>query len=239
MVATESQSTRARLLALGLGVTGVIAVIGSVAVLTPAVFDPQPQPTAETATLATVPVVTVGAPGANPQTRTEEPVAQVAPLVTPLSAGGLGVAVSGAVRSLARLGERIGEQLREDDSPLEIEVRLADGSPVRAHVLDFGHDDSPALLRLLITARAGGYDLATVEPDARSSVTVMTEQPITIQYRELDQLDPAVIMPGTAVIDADGRLLGLCEHDGEPPGSIRLVLVTEIAWRVSATTAPD
>jgi hypothetical protein len=66
-----------------------------------------------------------------------------------------------------------------------------------------------------------GPEVADHRPHDREVVTVMASPPIQVALADLDDVDVA---EGTAVVDADGRLVGLCSERGRGEG-VRLVEV--------------
>jgi hypothetical protein len=68
-----------------------------------------------------------------------------------------------------------------------------------------------------------GHDIAAFQPAGHEMVTVMASPPIVVAYDEVDTL---VVDEGTAVLDDDGQLVGLCSrnHEGE---NVRLIDISD------------
>ena len=147
--------------------------------------------------------------GGRPVATSPEPRAADVPLATGLADGGLAVLPSQAVMTL--LGER-GEESPRTDTPASIVVVLHDGSSTTATVVDAGDGAGLAVVRFDQDAnRATGFTVAPDMPADDEMVTVMTAEPIDIEMHRLDEVDPATaaVVDGTAVLDADGNLVGL------------------------------
>jgi hypothetical protein len=99
----------------------------------------------------------------------------------------------------------------------EIEVRLPSGDRAAAEVTADGGD---TLLVELLRPEPG-VELATARPTGRDIVTVLVDPPVTIPLDDLDRLDAE---EGTAVLDRDGRLVGLCSRGGD---GVRLLEVSD------------
>ena len=333
-MATETQSRQGRFIALGLGVTGMLAIVAAIALVTPSVLEPPLESASEIADLRTTPPITLEPGSAQPDrdntvaigtdrvdadanrtqsgAETAEPPASangsgdeasdrpidrsagdaqpgdagdppsigqtpsdpagatpgtadrpdqhadsdregdrpappvvdpvMAPLATPLAAGGLGVVAASAIRQVIALGAQIGDRIGNLDweLPFTIDIRLADGTITQADVLDPGGQDTPALIRLPDEMDVDGYRPSVAEPRPDDMVTVLAEDPIVLRFADVSGLDPSSIHRGTAIIDRQGRLLGLCEHaEAANASSIRIVMLNRVDFDVPVTMQPD
>ncbi len=335
-MAAETQSRQGRFIALGLGMTGMLAIVAAIVLVTPSVLEPSLDSASEIADLRTTPAITlepgsaqpdrdnptapaIGATEVDPDrsrnqsgAETGEPPPSVndpdhgasdqpidrsaggdqtgdagdtpsdqstptdpaettldrpdensatdderdgdrrapsvaadpamAPLATPLAAGGLGVVAASAIRQVMSLGAQIGDRLGNLDweLPFTIDIRLADGTITEADVLDPGGQDTPALIRLPAEMDVDGYRPSVAEPRPDDMVTVLAEDPIVLRFADLTDLDPSTIHRGTAIIDRQGRLLALCEHaEAANATSIHIVMLNRVDFGASATTRTD
>jgi hypothetical protein len=65
-----------------------------------------------------------------------------------------------------------------------------------------------------------GHEIASERPTSSEIVTVMNSPPVTIELAEIATLD---IDEGTAVLDSDGDLVGICTRRAN--GEVRLIEV--------------
>ncbi len=68
-----------------------------------------------------------------------------------------------------------------------------------------------------------GHEIARHRPHDREIVTVMSSPPITVAYGDVDGLE---VGEGTAVLDDDGALVGLCSRSDAGPG-VRLIELSD------------
>ena len=99
----------------------------------------------------------------------------------------------------------------------ELDVNLAGGRTRAARVV--GRAGETVLVELDVPEP--GVDLAHDRPERHEIVTVLAQPPVTIHLADLDDLDVA---EGTAVLDDDGDLVGLCSEDED---GTRLMAVSE------------
>lgn len=86
-----------------------------------------------------------------------------------------------------------------------IDVRLPSGRTTAGSIVTA----SDQAVVVALAAIEPGHDLAVDRPTAGQMVTVLTEPPVTIAYGEIGTLE---VGEGTAVIDDDGLLVGLCSR---------------------------
>ena len=98
-----------------------------------------------------------------------------------------------------------------------VDVRLPSGR-LSAGSIVIASDD--AVVVALATAEPG-HAIARHRPRAHDIVTVMASPPITVAFRDVPTL---AVEEGTAVLDDDGHLVGICSrHAGT--GEVRLIEV--------------
>lgn len=146
------------------------------------------------------------------------------PLATPVGTAGLAVVTS---RALERL---LGGSPPGSKEPMTVVVTLGDGRAARASVVDAGTEGGLAIVAINGPIATEGMSLAELLPDADELVTVLSDDPIVVQFGQLAQLDVA---DGTAVTNVDGELLGLCSDEARE----RFIPIDELL--VGATTPPD
>lgn len=146
------------------------------------------------------------------------------PLVVPISVAW----TSGESALLAVADAQMLRSMYVDLAPeTRIVVQLIDGPVVFAEVLDLGGDERPAILRLDPTPETiQGYVVAPDPPDAFDDITILIDDPVTMEFRFFVNIE---VPAGTAVIDEQGRLIGLGRVDD---GRTRLIVVG------SATSIP-
>lgn len=143
-----------------------------------------------------------------------EPGAAAAPLATLLDSGL-------AIVTMKSLGGH------EPGDP--VDVRLASGRTLEGEVLaTLGVAAVVAIESLLGGERA---HRVTEVPADDSIVTLMLATPVDVRLGELDTTDAP---EGTAVVDAAGRLIGLCTQG--PDGTTNLIPASEVAADVSTTS---
>lgn len=131
-------------------------------------------------------------------------------LATPIGSGTHAIALSTAI---------------PDPLAASIDVELPSGHETSATVI--ARDGAVVLVELDVAEQ--GHAVADRRPHDREIVTVLSSPPVTVAFADVHALDVA---DGTAVLDSDGELVGLCEDDHEASG-VRLV---EISPDVAATT---
>lgn len=107
-----------------------------------------------------------------------------------------------------------------------IQVRLPSGRRSAGSIVTASGD---AVVVALATAETG-HPVATSRPEHDDMVTVMAEPPITIAFDEVDSL---AVDEGTAVIDDDGHLVGICSRRERADG----VRVIEVSAELDAATS--
>lgn len=111
-----------------------------------------------------------------------------------------------------------------------VEVRLPSGDMREAHVTVHGGDT----VLVELTEAEPGVELADRRPLGHEIVTVLAEPPVTIVLDDLADID---VEEGTAVLDDDGDLVGLCSQDID--GDIHLVEVDPALADASDDTPDD
>jgi len=86
-----------------------------------------------------------------------------------------------------------------------IDVRLPSGRTTAGSIVMA----SDQAVVVALAAIEPGHDVAVVRPTADQMVTVLTDPPVTVAYGEVDTLE---VGEGTAVLDGDGLLVGLCSR---------------------------
>jgi hypothetical protein len=99
----------------------------------------------------------------------------------------------------------------------EIEVRLPSGRLAAGQVIE--KSGSTWLIELYDAE--SGHEIATDRPASSEIVTVMMSPPVTVVLADIGTLD---IGEGTAVLDRDGNLVGICTHR-KGDGKVRLIEV--------------
>ncbi len=140
--------------------------------------------------------------------------AALAALATPIGDGSLAVVTA---RSLA--GQRAGL----------VSLRLRSGATATGQIV--AQYDDKTLVAMEPTEY--GHRIARVSPKSHDMVTVMDDTPRVMPYSDVAHMD----MPeGTAIVDSDGELVGLCSRAAD--GSMYVVAVDELdeVTIVSSTT---
>ncbi len=88
-----------------------------------------------------------------------------------------------------------------------IDVRLPSGQLSAGSIITASDD---AVIVALATVEPG-HVIARHRPTSAEIVTVMATPPITVAY---DDVDTLAVEEGTAVLDGDGHLVGLCSRSG-------------------------
>ena len=154
--------------------------------------------------------------------------APTGPLAAEVGSGGLAVLPSRTVVGLlerngangnVRRGPRIDVVGRSDAAPWSgdtIVVTLHSGVSTLASVLDAGDGDGLAVVRVEGSnpERTAGFRVAANSPEPDGFVTVLGDEPITLAWEEMAGFDDATVPDGTAVVDADGELVGVYSDHG-------------------------
>lgn len=218
----------ARVFALTTGTLGLLAVAVLILTITPRHQD-APIAISATTTPATTPATIAPATraggdaalteaaGSRPAfavrgSVTAEAVSLQHALATPIGDGRLALATVDAL--IVDEGDRI-------------EVRLPSGRVGSARAITRAGDTWLIELHQAET----GHEIATTRPAGSEVVTVMESPPVKIALADIGTLD---IAEGTAVLDSDGDLVGLCSRR-RGDGEVRLIEVS--AELVGATSA--
>jgi hypothetical protein len=201
----EPQRRSTRLLTFAVGALGSLIVVMAMVALTP--WNVQ-APSSETAS---------GVPQDSLLARFAEELAPeiLHPIVVPIAQSGMAVALSTAVEAwLGESGAAGGTNNRSGELVAVI-VRLPDGAITEGMILDPGSETRLAVIR--IRQASAGIEIAPTPPDRNDLVTVLATEPITVTFDRLGSLTslPRHDPGGFMVIDEDGRLVGLCRHDGD------------------------
>lgn len=181
------RSTRA--FALATGSLGLVALGVFVLVMTP---SRDGTPIAVSATTTAVVSDTDDGSAAPTVAAVRRPVADVttAALATPIGDGDYAVVVRTTL---------------DRSSAGRVDVVLPSGRTVSGAIVDENADT--ALVHLSINEP--GHRIAERRPHDHDVVTVLATPPVEVAFADVDQLDVA---DGTAVVDADGDLVGLCSR---------------------------
>ena len=174
--------------------------------------------------------------------------APLGPLATAIGSGSIAVLPSRAVVEMLRneplreplgQGPRIDVVARTDVTVAPtIVVTLSTGATTVATVVDAGDGDGLAILRL--DGHDGdGLAISEAAPADGDIVTLLTDDPISVEWPDTEALDPSSVPDGTAVVDGDGELVGVYVGAGTDtetdPG--RLVSIDHAV--VAGAASPD
>jgi hypothetical protein len=212
-------------MALLTGTAGVLLIGVFVLSITPRESN-EPLATSSTPTTDRVPAVQMVAPLAVSRPSAWTPGPQ--PLATLVGTTGLAVVTSRALGRMSPISSPT--QGVTSSVALSITVRLDDGTPARASILDPGDGTGLAVVAVAGPIAIEGMPLAQGQPQPREPVTVMTDEPIVVAYADITNIDVA---DGTAVVNRAGELIGLCSEDSAQ----RFIPIDELL--VDATTPPD
>lgn len=113
-----------------------------------------------------------------------------------------------------------------------VPVRMPTGRLHTARMLWASTD--VVVVELSAPAPSGGsHDVARRRPASSDQVVVMSAPPIVLDLADIASID---VPEGTAVVDTDGDLIGVCSHAGAA-GALQLVDVS-VALSDAATAAP-
>jgi hypothetical protein len=220
-LATERPSAAARTMALLTGAAGVLLIGVFVLSITPRGGN-EPLATSSTPTTDRPRAAQMVAPVAVSRPAAWAPGPQ--PLATLVGTTGLAVVTS---RALGRMSPVVPATHSATSS---VTVRLDDGKPARASILDPGDGTGLAIVAIAGPIAIEGMPVAQRQPQPREPVTVMASEPIVVAYADITDIDVA---DGTAVVNRSGELIGLCSDDTAQ----RFIPIDELL--VDATTAPD
>ncbi|MAT04987.1 MAG: hypothetical protein CL424_08090 [Acidimicrobiaceae bacterium] len=176
-----------RTFALATGTLGLVAIAVFVLAMTPS-RDGTPIALTATTTIQ----VTAAGESAPTFAAVRGPVTEVTPmraaLATPIGRGDYAVVIRTSVRS---------------DGDDTVQVALPSGRVVTGQIIDV--DADTAVIQL--AEAEPGHRIAEQRPHDRETVTVLATPPITVAFADIDELS---VDEGTAVLDVDGELVGLC-----------------------------
>ena len=180
-----------RTFALATGTLGLVALGVFVLVMTP---SRQGTPIAISATTTAAAAPAGDGPSAPTVAAVRRPVADVttAALATPIGDGDYAIVVRDSID-------------RSDDEI--VHVVLPSGRTASGSIVDENADT--AVVQLSIAEP--GHRIAERRPRDHDVVTVLATPPVEVAFSDVDRLDVA---EGTAVVDADGDLIGLCSRRG-------------------------
>lgn len=176
------------------------------ATTTPA-LAPSAIPESTTATVTDVVPSTTVHPLSIQSTLVSMPTPQQRPLVTELGTEGYAVLAS---RTVVELTDPTAPE------PDSLVVARHGGSIAVASVIDAGDGEGLAVLHLGDAAgepTGAGYEVAAQPPDDDSMVTVMSDEPISVEMSGLPSVELTGASDGVAVVDAHGHLVGLYVDD--------------------------
>ncbi len=113
-----------------------------------------------------------------------------------------------------------------DEDATTVDVQLASGTTAVGRVIErIGETTVILLPDGVVEPHNGesGHRIASTVPNDAEIVVVMASPPITIAFADVEQLD---VREGTAVLDRDGRLVGICTHRDRVEG-VRLIQVSD------------
>ena len=209
---TESAATTTRAFAFTTGTLGLLAVGLLMLAVTPdrssapVAISATTTPTAADGAIAAVAtsVAATDAPSRNPVALR----GQAGALATPIGEGRFAVITATDLAATTRSAE-IGEA---------VEVAVPSGNTHAARIV--GRAGDTVLVEL--EGVEPGVEVADQHPDGHEIVTVLVEPPVTIV---LDDLHALEVAEGTAVLDGDGDLVGLCSRGGDD--ATRLIAVID------------
>lgn len=175
---------------------------------------------------------------------TTSPVASVAPAVasTPSDVRGIASGVAALSRPLALTGPAVDAIATPIESGRYAIVTLASARSAGDDELLVKLPSGRVATGTVVAVVGGaavvelgepepGHRIARRRPAADAVVTVMSNPPVSIAYGEVDTLS---VLEGTAVLDAEGALVGVCGHDRRTG---RVVLIDVTAPLADATNA--
>jgi hypothetical protein len=191
LILAERSSRGARVLALTTGTLGLLAVGVLMITITPRRPDSPIALIASTTPVANAPgVQRTGSDGPEETGRVGLRADQSGVLATPIGDGRFALVTR---ESLVGVDDVV------------IEVRLPSGRTSVGSIVTASDD---AVVVALATTEPG-HSIAASQPSDGEIVTVMASPPVTVAY---DDVDTLVVEEGTAVIDEDGHLVGICSR---------------------------
>jgi hypothetical protein len=141
-------------------------------------------------------------------------------------------ALTAPVRALATpIGERglalITQDAMPDQNATVVDVQLVSGTTTVGRVIERIGETTVILLPDDVVESndgASGHRIASERPNESEMVVVMASPPITIAFADVETLD---VDEGTAVLDRDGRLVGICTHRNRVEG-VRVIEVSDV-----------
>ncbi len=119
-----------------------------------------------------------------------------------------------------------------DTDGMVIDVRLPSGRTTAGSIVTASDD----AVVIALAATEPGHRIAAERPRRREMVTVMADPPISVAYSEIDTIDAD---EGTAVLDHEGSLVGICSR-GIGTGHVRLIeVLAELDDATSVVPAPS
>jgi hypothetical protein len=235
----ERPSTTARTLALLTGTAGIVLIGIAMMSLSPRGGQvPAVQGAADAADSGSVVLTTLAS------IKSREFAIEPIPLVTPLDRDGLAVAPSRTIRQVLTEQEATDAAATQRSgtfgNPFTITVRLGDGTTRTAVVIDAGVGNDLALVEILAAQdpedQPYGHPVALLMPSPRELVTVLTDVPVTVKFSEVSSLGVA---DGTAVVNSDGQLVGLCWQEAASAGSGFIPIDSMYAGATAPTPQPS
>ncbi len=213
MVRAQTAAPSTRVFALTTGTLGLIAVGILVLTITP---RQQGSPIAISATTTTAAAAVNGLPAGT---------SEVPGTARPAALAGRGPATALSIAVEPALATPIGDgrmALITDDAMVghnadRIAVRLPSGRTGSGRIVE----RSGGAWLIELGQAESGHQIARQRPKGSEIVTVMASPPVTIALADIATLD---IDEGTAVLDQDGNLVGICSHR-RSDGSVRLIEV--------------
>lgn len=212
-----------RVFALTTGTAGLMAIALLFVMVTP---SRDAQPVAVSASTNPLPAAApnggdtaasiVGARRSSPDERLTEALPSTAALATPIGSGRYALVLRASLTSAG-------------SGP--VELVLPSGRITSGEIVDTGASIGDTVL-VHVDDHEPGHEMAERRPHERDLVTVMASPPIEVALADLGEVDIEVA-EGTAVVDAEGHLVGLCSR--RRGGGVRLV---EVPSDVTAAARP-
>lgn len=132
-------------------------------------------------------------------------------LATPFGDDGLAFVTSASLNGLA-------DAVRRG----RLEVSLPSGRTAGAQIVQTGH--APLAIVSIGSVAGPALGIASRQPAPSEMVTVLASPPISVAFSDVGELD---VREGTAVLDGDGLLIGICTHGGRQ-GRVALILISDL-----------